>query len=315
MGAKSLIYSFSCVILSLWTTLSFGQQKPISAKEYIDLWKNEAIHQMIEHRIPASITLAQGLLESGNGNSRLAKEGNNHFGIKCHNDWAGERIFEDDETNNECFRKYKSAKESFEDHSIFLKRKRYETLFSLNPDDYKGWAHGLKECGYATNPKYPQLLINLIEQYALHELDREAMKNIKNGTTPNISPHNSKQDNNSTNITLANNREIGISGNRIKFIRAKHGDTPASIAKDLDIGAWQIKKYNDIGDSHVFQGGELVYIQPKRNKGRQAFYTVKKGDTLRAISQEQGIKLSKLYKRNGLNESSILSIGQKIKLK
>lgn len=315
MNAKCLIHSIFLVLISCLTNLSFGQHKPISAKEYIDLWKNEAIHQMIEHRIPASITIAQGLLESGNGNSRLAKEGNNHFGIKCHNDWTGERIFEDDETNNECFRKYKSAKESFEDHSIFLKRKRYETLFTLDPDDYKGWAHGLKECGYATNPKYPQLLINLIEQYALHDLDREGMKNIKNGTSPNLSSNNPKQENKPAEITLANNREVRISDNRIKFIKAKNGDTPFSIAKDLDMGVWQIKKYNDVGENHIFQGGETVYIQPKRNKGKQAFYTVKKGDTLRAISQAQGIKLSKLYKRNGLTENSILNIGQKIKLK
>lgn len=292
-----------------------AQVKPISAKEYIAQWSQEAIHQMIEHQIPASITIAQGLLESGNGNSRLAKEGNNHFGIKCHSDWTGERIFEDDETSGECFRKYKSAKESFEDHSLFLKRKRYERLFQLNPDDYKAWAHGLKECGYATNPKYPQLLINLIEQYALHELDKQGMQSISNGKpTPRPNTHQHKDDPRKE-ISLSSNRVVALSQNRIKFIVAKAGESPESIAKEMDMAVWQIKKYNDVGAEHSFKEGDVVYLQPKRNRGQEAYYVVKKGDTLRSISQSTGVKLSKIYTRNNLTQSSIISIGQKIKLK
>ncbi|MEZ4798957.1 MAG: glucosaminidase domain-containing protein [Flavobacteriales bacterium] len=155
-----------------------------TAADYIASWHDEAVRQMVKYNIPASITLAQGLLESGNGNSRLATQGNNHFGIKCHSDWKGATIREDDETRQECFRKYKSAEESFEDHSIFLTKKRYEPLFQLKIDDYKGWAHGLKKCGYATNPKYPQLLIDIIERYDLTQYDKEGLKHIKNSTSP-----------------------------------------------------------------------------------------------------------------------------------
>lgn len=305
-----------CVAFSICCLNTIGQTKSISAKDYIALWSDEAVHQMIEHGIPASITLAQGLLESGNGNSRLAKEANNHFGIKCHNDWTGDKIFEDDETNNECFRKYKSAKESFEDHSSFLKRKRYESLFTLKPDDYKGWAHGLKECGYATNPKYPQLLINLIEQYALHELDKEGIRLLKNRSHyPRTNSNSAKKNDDQKVITLSTGRVISLSQNRIKFILAKALDTPESLAKELDMASWQIKKYNDVGSDHSFKEGDIVYLQPKRNKGREAVYIVKKGDTLRSISQTTGVKLSKIFKRNALSESSIITVGQKIKLK
>lgn len=143
----------------------------MTTEQYIKTYKKIARKEMKHHGIPASITLAQGILESNNGNSELARRARNHFGIKCTNDWTGRRYHADDDKPNECFRRYRKVSTSFHDHSEFLKRKRYQKLFELNRDDYKGWAHGLKKAGYATNPKYPTLLINLIEKYELYKYD------------------------------------------------------------------------------------------------------------------------------------------------
>lgn len=318
---KSLL-SFCFVACSL-ASLAISEEPKSSAADYIQKWHEEAVRQMIKYKIPASITLAQGLLESGNGNSRLATQANNHFGIKCHSDWKGATMREDDETKNECFRKYNSPEQSFEDHSVFLTKKRYEPLFELKISDYKGWAHGLKKCGYATNPKYPQLLINLIEQYNLTQYDEAGLKHIKNNTEPKKNSENKKpnKSNNKPNpadnrkeITLSNQRNIEVSENNIKFIIAKTGDSPESIAEDLEMATWQIKKYNDLNIGHI-EPGERVYIQPKRNKAKTEFHTVKAGDTLWKISQEYGIKLNKLIKLNRTTAETPIQIGAKIKLK
>lgn len=321
-----IFLAFISILFALYSNATnIALEEKISAVEYIEKWREEAIRQMVLHKIPASITIAQGLLESGNGNSRLAIEGNNHFGIKCHSDWKGATIHEDDETRNECFRKYKNASESFEDHSIFLQKKRYESLFTLDITDYKGWAHGLKKCGYATNPKYPQLLINLIEQYNLTDLDKEGLKHIKNGSTPprNKRESNSKKEKNTSSqkdetrkeIVLSNNREIGVSENRIKFITAKEGDTVESIAKDLDMAPWQIKKYNDLESNQHIQPGQVIYLQPKRNSSKLSEYEVKSGDTMWSISQATGVKLRKLYKKAALTPGQEPAPGTVIKLK
>lgn len=154
------------------TFLSLSLSAQPNVQLYIETWRNECILQMEKHGIPASITMAQGILESASGTSDLATKANNHFGIKCHKDWTGKKFYKDDDKKNECFRVYDHAQQSFEDHSAFLKRSRYDTLFLLSPTDYKAWAYGLKKCGYATNPKYPQLLIDLIEKHQLYLLDQ-----------------------------------------------------------------------------------------------------------------------------------------------
>jgi LysM repeat protein len=320
---------FLTIIYTLFALTSgatnLALEEKISAVEYIEKWREEAIRQMALHKIPASITIAQGLLESGNGNSRLAIQGNNHFGIKCHSDWKGATIHEDDETSNECFRKYKNASESFEDHSLFLQKKRYESLFTLDITDYKGWAHGLKKCGYATNPKYPQLLINLIEQYNLADLDKEGLKLIKNGGTASRSKRDSnpkkerntspQKDESRREIVISNNREIGVSENRIKFITAKDGDSIEAIANDLDMAPWQIKKYNDLQNNQQIQAGQVIYLQPKRNTSKINEYEVKSGDTMWSISQSTGIKLRKLYKKAVLEPGQEPKPGTVIQLK
>lgn len=307
-----------------------------SRQQYIESWKNEAIYQMVVHKIPASITLAQGILESGDGNSRLAKEGNNHFGIKCHSDWKGKTIHEDDETAGECFRKYENARDSYEDHSAFLQRKRYESLFKLDTDDYKGWAKGLKQCGYATNPKYPDLLIGIVEEFHLHEYDKIGMDYIRKNKiptrtgqtdTPESTPTEEKPAKKGRNksktgekeerstITINHNREIAVSDNRIKFITVKSGETLESIAASLEMNTWQLRRYNDLGQDANLKEGQRLYIQPKRNKAKTPSYEVKKGDSLWGISQQFGIKLKKLMMLNELTEGAIIKPGQRLKLR
>lgn len=309
--------------------------KAISRDEYINSWKDEAIYQMVIHKIPASITLAQGILESGDGNSRLAREGNNHFGIKCHTDWTGDKIFEDDDAKGECFRKYKNAHESYEDHSLFLtQRKRYESLFNLEADDYKGWAKGLKTCGYATNPKYPELLVGIIEQFKLYEYDNEGKNHIKKKTTPqrgegskmidtNKSPAKEKKDNRGekrnkeerVSININNNRKIQLSANKIKYVVAEEGDTPENIAEDLEMNVWQIQRYNDLNPNQTLTEGQIVYTQPKKKHASEITHTVVKGDTPWSISQKHGIKLNLLCKWNNITASEALTPGKKINLK
>ena len=283
--------------------------------QYIDMWKEEAIYQMAAHGVPASITLAQGILESRDGNSRLAKEGNNHFGIKCHSDWEGKRIYEDDETRNECFRHYKNARESFDDHSLFLKKPRYASLFELNPDDYKGWAKGLRECGYATNPDYAKLLIRIIEENNLTQYDETGLSYAKSNTVPDrkeTTPEASVLSKNRSGrkprvavdkeerseITIAHNHEVKVSENNIKYVVVKEGETKESIAQDIDLNVWILNKFNDFSVNTQLQPGDIVYLQPKRNKASVADYTVQSGDTWFSISQKFGIKLKQLRKIN-----------------
>ncbi len=310
---------------------SFGAENPakMSQNDYINMWSNVAVEHMLTYRIPASITLAQGLLESGNGNSPLAIQANNHFGIKC-SDWTGEKIYFDDDAKGECFRKYPSATESYNDHSLFLTKKpRYASLFQFPVDDYKSWAKGLKKAGYATHPEYAEKLIDLIERLKLYEYDEK--------TAPS----------NSGTELLANNakesKEKGSAGknaasmkidesclkyqahtakenkNDVKFIIARKGDTYYKIAKEFDLAMWQMYKYNDFVDKKdMLEEGDIVYLEPKRNRARSkgATYVAKKDITLIEISQAEGIKLKKLVKMNGYTSGKVIvQKGQKVLLR
>lgn len=288
----------------------FGQTQPaerrITRSEYIEKYKDDAIREMNLSGVPASITLAQGILESGDGNSPLAMYANNHFGIKCHTGWKGETMHIDDDEKDECFRKYNTVYESFQDHSEFLKtRTRYAALFELKITDYKGWANGLKEAGYATNPKYPQLLIDLIEQHNLSQYDNYAKvppkKLTKKKTSTNLATSQEKY-----NVELFNN---------IKYIIVKKGETYYSLSKKFEMNVWQIYKYNDLNEGDALKEGDKIYLQPKRNKAKEDFYVVKQGDTMRSISQEFGIKLKTLYKKNNLVLGTQPIVGQKLSLK
>ncbi len=293
----------------------------LTKEEYIRLYKDIAIKEMNTFGIPSSITLAQGILESSSGNSVLAKKANNHFGIKCHEDWPGESFHMDDDEKNECFRKYNDPYDSFKDHSVFLaSRNRYASLFNLDIADYKGWAKGLKSAGYATNPKYPQLLINIIEEYELYKYDRfydaEQVKKNRQLTSKNntvVHPDAGIEEKSFVRKTDAN-REI-YSNHGIKFIYATRGDTPEKLAKEFNIYSWQIKKYNDLRGRDRIAEGQIVYIEAKKNKGDKAFHIVSPGQTLHDISQIYGVKLKKLCKYNTLRKDAILYPNQQIKLR
>lgn len=314
------------ILLTIWSTVAIANDVRISRSEYIDLWKDVAVDNMVLHGIPASITLAQGILESGDGNSELARKANNHFGIKCHSDWNGKRVYHDDDAKGECFRKYKDARESFADHSDFLKRKRYEPLFSLEITDYKGWAHGLKKAGYATNPQYANRLIRIIEDNDLTRYDKIGLAMRTDDVVADDHPRTrakkpskvkAKGDKNDefSAIALGQKRNIKLSDNRIKYVYGKAGDTFESIAEELEMMTWQIRRYNDFNKNHRIAEGEIVYLQPKRARAKSKTHVMQEGETLWDVSQNYGVKLKKLYKRNELVPGSLPEPGFQLKLR
>jgi hypothetical protein len=320
-------FAFWFLIL-FFSNTSFGQKtdSKITREEYIEKYSVWAVKGMLESGVPASITLSQGMLESDNGNSPLAVKANNHFGIKCHSEWTGKTFHQDDDAKHECFRKYKSVYESFKDHSEFLRKyKRYEFLFSLDVTDFKGWAEGLKKAGYATNPKYPQLLIKIIEDNNLQRFDTIKESDIKdnnndlivdNNETPD--DKNPKNNSNSTDdiVINANARETKIN-NRIKYVIAKEGDSFEKIANEMDLMSWQLYKYNDFEKGKKPKKGQIVYLQPKRGKADfgNEYHEVVKGENMYDISQKYGIKLNKLYSRNLMKPGSQPKIGEKLNLR
>jgi hypothetical protein len=265
---------------------------------------------MNEYHIPASITLAQGLLESGSGNSSLAVEANNHFGIKCHKEWTGMTYTYDDDEKGECFRKYLSPEESFNDHSLFLtSRPRYTNLFNLDILDYKGWAHGLKSAGYATNPKYAEMLIKIIEENELYLYDKNPVSSdlyadIKSGpideeviTSLGDQPIDAKKNALEYVEIAEGNRTIYIN-NGVRLTIARQGDDAKTIAKDLGIHAFQILMYNELGKHEIILPGAYIYVEPKKKKASEEFHVLGEGETMRDVSQSYGIKLKALYKKN-----------------
>ena len=275
----------------------------MTVEQYLEKYSPIAVEEMHRSRIPASITLAQGLLESGNGNSRLALIGNNHFGIKCKKDWTGETIKEDDDEAQECFRKYPTARDSYRDHSDFLmKSPRYAFLFDLEPTDYKGWAEGLKRAGYATNPNYPNLLISLIERHKLQRFD------LMKPTLKEVEAHKEEHK-----VFAAEHTKVTI--NNIPAIVVRKNDSYASIALENDMRVWQIYKYNDLSKDAVIRIGDTIYIKPKNYKGSVETYLVKEGDNMHKISQRFGIKLSKLYSKNLMKDGQEPESGEVLHLK
>jgi len=300
------------LIAILISTFAFGEGDPNKRKsraEYIAEWKDVAIDQMEKYGIPASITLAQAILESGDGNSELAREANNHFGIKCHG-WQGKKVYHDDDKRNECFRKYRSAQDSFDDHSVFLQRSRYQFLFDYKVTDYKAWAKGLKKAGYATNPKYPDLLIRLIEENNLARYDNPEAKR------ENQAPAKTKTDSQGAIVLeIRKGLEIQKSSNRIKYVVADRQYSPEALADRMDMGPWQIKKYNDLEKNETIEKGELIYLQPKRGKNKtHDTHVVKEGETLRAISQRYGVKMKKILKHSDLPRNYRIKPGDRLKL-
>lgn len=272
------------LLLSLFAFLTVqGQSRNKQYEDYIKKYRDIAVEEMKRYHIPASITLAQGLLESGAGYGTLARKSNNHFGIKCGSDWRGKTVKHDDDARNECFRVYKDPKDSYRDHSKFLAGKqRYAFLFDLKITDYKGWARGLKKAGYATNPRYAHQLIDIIERYDLDKYDKKGgLKWMKE----NPNPH-----------------EPYIA-NGLLYIIARQGDTWKNISKEFDISKRKLRKYNDLYKGYELQEGDILYLEKKNRKAPKGMYVhvLRSGESMYSISQKYGIRLKRLYKMNKMD--------------
>lgn len=272
-------------------------QKNEAYVRYIDTYKYMAIDQMQRHRIPASITLAQGIIESNAGRSMLATEANNHFGIKVGTSWVGPYVTKNDDRIGEKFRKYDSVEESYEDHSIFLQRQRYASLFNLAPTDYEGWAYGLKAAGYATNPQYPALLIGIIEYYDLAQYDHQRIDYSKT------------LDNHVANTSQAQNAKHVITHtpklcNDVAYVIANKDDSYELIAYETGIKASKLRKYNEVSSCAQPKPGTIVYLAKKKDHVaapiRHAFHRIEVGESIHSISQRYGIRMKNIYKWNKL---------------
>jgi len=262
MNKRSVLILAFC----LFSSILFAQTKRNQATlDYIEKYKSIAVDKMQQHRIPASITLAQGILESGSGNSELTRQSNNHFGIKCY-DWTGEKVYHDDDIKDDCFRKYAKAEESFEDHSKFLKKPRYASLFELEITDYKGWAKGLKQCGYATDPKYADRLITLIETYELTKYDTASGNDSSNSEDKQKKEDEVKVEDNYLSESSMGSIPVGTNHKVVKVegrkaVIASRGDTYESIAKEFGLRKWEIRWYNKVKKGSVPEVGQTVYIR------------------------------------------------------
>lgn len=296
------------VVLILSVTHVSAQIKWNSAYQaYIDQYKDLAIEQMLKYNIPASITLSQGLLESGAGRSWLTKSSNNHFGIKCHG-WTGRRVFHDDDERGECFRAYDNPRQSFEDHSRFLAtQSRYARLFNYARTDYKSWARGLKQCGYATNPQYASKLIQIIELYNLNQYDKAKKFDqfmVKHSTEDGVAPDG--------------NFHVIKAYNKNYYVIARKGDSFQSLSKELCIGKRKLAKYNERSYKEELAAGDVIYLKKKRKKATKEYknrpHIVQIGESMYLISQKYGIRLSSLYKKNHLSPDYQIKVGDKLRV-
>lgn len=314
---KKILFATIIVLLSVLCLADTPQ------KSYIEKYSDLAVEEMYRSGVPASITLAQGLLESGNGLSELAVKGNNHFGIKCHNAWTGSKVYHDDDEKGECFRKYDSPEESFRDHSDFLRyRDRYRFLFDLEPTDYKGWAHGLRKAGYATDPKYPEKLIRLIEEYELYLYDsmQPASDEVQVQQMPQ-SPAQLEQARPLTGrqrevFSFALSRQM-YSQNGVPFIYAAEGETYESIAKSYRLFLKEILKFNDLQQNEELLPGTVVYLKKKKKASHPGLdrYVVEEGQTLREISQRFAVRMKDICRRNGIGQDHVLREGDVLELR
>jgi LysM repeat protein len=365
-------------------------------RDYINKYAQDAVREMYKSGVPASITLAQGCLESSDGKSPLAIEANNHFGIKC-SGWTGPGFYQDDDAPNECFRSYPSALESFDDHSNFLRsRPRYSSLFELESTDYKGWAHGLKRAGYATDPSYADRLIRIIEEFELHQYDLQGAaliaadrtataaappvpsarqtpdvlpvaEQVAPPTTPAVTPASDPVEDSpappaekrpaavspevppaaapvkeepsvaasepiasTSNVSVFESLKKNISGkifvpavepvnvfgerkvfvnNGASYVIARRGDTFKGMSEEMQLGYWQLPKYNELPMDAKLKEGQKVYVTPKRSSASVPYYVVREGDTIHSISQELGVKSKFICSLNGLQSEEPLKPG------
>lgn len=290
-----LISLLAAILSGVWLP-AYGN----AYQDYIEKYSGMAVEQMKAYGIPASITLAQGLLESGAGRSTLAREGNNHFGIKCHADWKGDTMLRDDDSPDECFRVYDNPADSYRDHSLFLRRKRYAPLFDLNPSDYAGWARGLKQCGYATDPQYAERLISIIELYALYDYDSGHIRSLEEMASFISGQLMSRH---------AIRRSRGL-----HYVIARPGDTYAKIAKELKMDRRKLMSLNDVEKDGEIKAWEEVYLQEKRDDAPAGIdrATIGADESMHSLAQRFGMRLDAL---RGLNPGAKDSPGTVLKLR
>lgn len=326
---------FGCILLLVFSLTAQAQKEKVEA--YIARYKEIAIQEMIRSGVPASITLAQGILESQSGESDLVKRSNNHFGIKCKPEWTGPRTYHDDDEKGECFRVYDSPENSFKDHSDFLRtRAHYAFLFKLNPTDYEGWANGLKKAGYATAPTYPAKLIKLINDYQLQQYTTDALARISNPkiqapetrvtpvvtTTASSTPIEKEEEEESSSTTPAPNKKTNtpvvstpfeINATRVVFVPA--GTSLLALANKYEIAYSRLLNFNDMDEVDILEKDQLVYLEKKQKKGITDFHEVKAGETLFSIAQANAIRMESLLLYNNLTKDTQPSVGTKLKLK
>ncbi len=291
-------------------------------QSYFIKYKDIAIREMLRYGIPASITLAQGVLESGAGRSRLATEANNHFGIKCH-DWTGRTVSHNDDLDGECFRAYNSALESYEDHSKFLTgRQRYNSLFLLPRTDYRAWAYGLKRAGYATNPNYANSLISIIELYQLYRYDNATSYNafpdnvfIAGKDSEKPSPGASRQPPTAGNASTMHSLRAYNSN---CYLVVRRGDTFKSIGRETGISGRKLARYNERKYKDTLREGEIVWLGKKRKRAPKEFkkrqHIVGNSESLYDIAQKYGIRLKSLVKKNRQLAEDGVRVGDKVRI-
>jgi LysM repeat protein len=307
----TIVVILSCGIIAV--------AQKLTPEQYIEQYKELAIREMKRMGVPAAITLAQGLLETESGNSDLLRKSNNHFGIKCKSNWNGNGVSHDDDLKGECFRTYKDAEESYRDHSNFLRGSdRYAFLFALNPADYKGWAYGLKKAGYATNPKYPAVLIKSIEQYNLQQYSLAALDEVPKFESGKYESDKETtfvyQEDSAAAIPAENVDENTTSVNHIKCVFAKKGTSLLAIASRNDIPLSKLLQINELDEDGILDRDQLIFLEKKSTKGAVEYCIVKEGETLHDVAQRNGMQLQYLSEYNQLSKNAVIEPGAKLYL-
>ena len=316
--------AFLFIIFSYGISSAFSQKMTI--QEYIQTYKDFAVREMKRMGVPAAITLAQGILETEFGNSPLVKKSNNHFGIKCKSSWTAEGVSHDDDAIGECFRTYKDAEGSYRDHSNYLRgNQRYASLFKLDPKDYKGWAYGLKRAGYATNPRYPEILIRNIEEHNLQQYTMMAINDVPNFDASKYQSDpeekaflaivKSKGSNNQPVNVASNSSADKININGSKAIYETKGRSLLAIATENDINLNKLLEYNDLEKDGLLEEDQFIFLEKKSKEGDKNFYIIQNNETLYDVAQKNGIRLQNLYEYNNLKGNENMVAGARLNLR
>ena len=324
---KKSVVILLCALVGVVSVVAKERQ---TREEYVEKYKAIAIAHMERYGIPASITMAQGILESDSGNSRLSRSSNNHFGIKCKKSWTGDKVYYDDDAKGECFRAYPSVEASYQDHADFLDQSpRYDSLFAYSADDYRSWARGLKACGYATAPDYAERLVKIIESMKLYLLDKEngnkiyaaaksAAANTEAWWESNIATSDEQINPNAFRVTVNSHKGYGVyRSNHTFYVVAKEGDTFESVGEIFDISPKMLRKFNDVPKDGKLAKGDIVYIERKKTQwlGNVMQHKVVRDENLYSLSQSYGIRLKSLKKLNRMREGEDVKRGDIIRLK